>query len=169
MNMNDFTIQMENNAETIRQLMQGVSDEQARWKPDVESWSILEVINHLDDEEREDFRVRLAWIFNHPDQPWSPIDPEGWAIERQYNQRELKPSLANFLRARQESLLWLKTLSSPNWQAVYHAPFGQIRAGDMFASWLAHDLLHMRQLVELHWAYTTRLVQPYDVQYAGGW
>ena len=169
MNLNHFTTQMENNAETIRQLTEGISDEQARWKPDAGSWSILEVINHLDDEEREDFRVRLAWIFDHPNERWPPTDPEGWVIERQYNQRELKPSLANFLHARQESLAWLRTLSSANWQTVYHGTSRQITAGDMFASWLAHDLLHMRQLVELHWAYTTHLLQPYDVGYAGGW
>jgi hypothetical protein len=52
---------------------------------------------------------------------------------------------------------------------VAFAPFGQISAGDMFASWVAHDLLHIRQLVELHWAYTTRQLQPYNVEYAGGW
>jgi len=60
-------------------------------------------------------------------------------------------------------------LSSPDWEAVYEAPFGPIRAGDVFASWVAHDLLHMRQLVELHWVYTTHRLQPYKVDYAGQW
>jgi hypothetical protein len=39
----------------------------------------------------------------------------------------------------------------------------------MVASWVAHDVLHMRQLVELTWAWTTRLVAPYKVNYAGTW
>ena len=138
-------------------------------KPDPGSWSGLEVINHLYDEEREDFRVRLDYILHHPGQPWPGIDPQGWVSERQYNQREIKESLNNFLEARQESLAWLKTLKSPNWAAAYEAPFGKITAGDMFASWVAHDLLHMRQLVELHWAYTTMLLGPHNVDYAGSW
>jgi len=169
MNLEYFTAQMAINAETIRNLTQGVSDEQARWKPDPESWSILEVINHLADEEREDFRVGLDGILHHPNQSWPSIDPQGWVLERQYNQRDLEPSVTNFLRAREESLVWLKGLSSPNWQAVYNAPFGQITAGDVFASWVAHDLLHLRQLVELHQAYTVHLVHPHKVDYAGQW
>ena len=48
---------MQRNAQRIAALVAGVPDEQARWKPDAESWSILEVVNHLLDEEREDFRV----------------------------------------------------------------------------------------------------------------
>ena len=62
------------------------------------------------------------------------------------------------------------TLSAtPDWEADYDAPFGRIAAGDMFAAWVAHDLLHMRQLVELHWAYTMVKVDPYRVRYAGTW
>jgi hypothetical protein len=39
----------------------------------------------------------------------------------------------------------------------------------MFASWVAHDLLHMRQLVELHWAHTLTLANPHKVDFAGQW
>jgi len=169
MNLNYFTAQMANNAEAIRTLVQGVSDEQARWKPSPDCWSILEAVNHLYDEEIEDFRTHLDIVLHHPSQPWPRIDPEGWVTERQYNQREIGESLEDFLNARRESLVWLRGLSSPDWEATYDAPFGQITAGDLFASWVAHDLLQIRQLVELHWAYTTLLVSPHKVDYAGPW
>jgi hypothetical protein len=40
----------------------------------------------------------------------------------------------------------------------------------MMAAWVAHDILHQRQLVELQWAYMTRqVVTPYQVRYAGDW
>lgn len=169
MNLDLLTTQMADNARRIQSLIEGVSAEQARWKPTPDAWSVLEVVNHLYDEEKEDFRVRLDIILHHPDRPWPPIDPERWVTERQYNQRELEESLGGFLRARKESLEWLGGLSSPNWEAVYKAPFGQITAGAVFASWVAHDLLHMRQLLGLHWAYVGLLVNPYRVDYAGSW
>jgi hypothetical protein len=169
MDLDHFTAQMAQHAQTIRSLTRGVSDEQARWKPDPDSWSILEVINHLYDEEREDFRAHLDTILHHPDGPWSPINPQGWVTERQYNQRDLEGSVSNFLAERERSLVWLKGLAAPNWQSVYKAPFAEMTAGDMFAAWVAHDLLHMRQLVELHWGYTARSLQPYSVIYAGPW
>jgi len=160
---------MAHHAETLRNLTQGVSDEQARWKPDAQSWSVLEVINHLCDEERADFRVRLDGILHHPSEPWPGIDPAGWVTERHYNRRSLEESVADFVQAREESLTWLKGLSSPNWQTEYETSFGRITAGDMLASWLGHDLLHMRQLVELHWAYMVRMMHPHKMEYAGSW
>jgi hypothetical protein len=169
MNLDQLTIRMANNAQTIRHLTIEVAEDQARWRPDPDSWSILEVINHLCDEEREDFRVRLDIILHRPEQAWPGINPEGWVSERQYNRRDLEPSVTEFLRAREESLIWLKGLSDVDWQATYDAPFGRITAGDMFASWVAHDLLHLRQLVELHWAHTLQQVQPHQVDYAGTW
>lgn len=169
LNLDDLMTQMANHAETIRTLLQGISDEQARWKPDPEQWSILEVINHLGDEEIEDFRAHLDVILRGPTQPWSVIDPQGWVTQRWYNQRDLRESLARFLKVRQASLDWLSSLDSPDWEAKYEAPFGQLSAGDMLASWAAHDLLHMRQLIELHWACTTRQATPYSVNYAGLW
>jgi len=169
MNLDHFIAQMANNAASIRSFTQGVSNEQARWKPDADAWSILEVINHLYDEEREDFRLHLDCILHQPNQPWHAIDPQGWVSQRRYNERDLAPSVSNFLHEREQSLAWLKGLPAPNWQAEYTAPFGRITAGEMFAAWVAHDLLHLRQLVELHWAYTVRAVQPYGVRYAGEW
>ena len=92
-----------------------------------------------------------------------------WVTERRYNQRNLDQSVNNFLRERDESLDWLISLSAPNWQATYDTQFGQITAGVMSAAWMAHDLQNMRQLVELHWVYTARLVYPHRVDYAGSW
>jgi hypothetical protein len=156
-------------AEAVRSLVAGTSAEQARWKPAPESWSLLEVVNHLYDEEREDFRLRLDYCLNRPGEAWPPINPPGWVVQRQYNSRALEHSLRNFLDERQRSLTWLETLGSPNLEAVQTAPFGEIRTGDMLAAWVAHDLLHLRQLVELHWAWVLKEAAPFDVRYAGEW
>lgn len=169
MNLETLCTRLAHNAEAIRSLVQGVGAEQARWKPTPDDWSILEVINHLYDEEIEDFRAHLDHILHRSGQPWPRIDPAGWVTARRYNERELGQSLTGFLEARQESLDWLRNLENPDWAAMAEASFGPIRAGDMMAAWVAHDLLHQRQLVELMWAYTTRLVAPYEVRYAGDW
>ena len=48
-----------NSTEIIRALLANMSQDEARIKPTAEDWSILEVISHLYDEEREDFREHL--------------------------------------------------------------------------------------------------------------
>lgn len=170
MNFNNFTARLSKNVETIHSLARRVADEQARWKPAPEEWSLLEVINHLYDEEREDFRTRLDLLLHHPDRPWPGIDPQGWAVERRYNDRELKKSLNSFIQERQCSISWLEGLSLPDWEACYeHPTAGKISAGNLLACWLAHDFLHIRQLTELHWKYLSFLAKPYTLDYAGPW
>jgi hypothetical protein len=169
MDFSFFTRQLADNAARIDALIRGVSSQEATWKPDRDTWSILEVVNHLYDEEKEDFRIRLELILHHPEQPWPGIDPAGWVTERRYNERDLEKSLKGFLNERSASLDWLNKLENPNWNASYEAHFGSIRAGDIFASWVTHDHLHMRQLVELHRALTVHKAKPYKLEYAGEW
>lgn len=166
----DFVPLMAKHAEAIRALTEGVTTEQARSRPDEEDWSILEVINHLYDEEREDFRMRLDILLHRPTEPWPPIRPAEWVTERNYNARELAPSVENFLAERAKSIEWLKGLKAPNWDASATAPWGgEFRAGDMYASWVAHDVLHLRQLSELHYALVREAAGDYDTGYAGEW
>jgi hypothetical protein len=170
MNFAYLTSQLEHNALSIGQMIYGVTAEQARWRPGAASWSLLEVVNHLYDEERFDFRDRLDIILHRPEQAWPPINPQGWVTERHYNASDLQASLQNFLDERRRSLAWLRSLAAPDWETAAQAPWGKsMRAGDMLAAWAAHDLLHLRQLVELKWAYTTRQARPYQVRYAGEW
>ncbi len=156
------------NSDVFKYLFQTVSDEQARWKPGRDRWSILEVNNHLYDEEREDFRKRLELVLNNPEDPWPPIDPEGWVVQRKYNDQNLKRSLQNFFNEREKSLLWLDTLDLPDWQATYrHPEMGPMSAELILANWLAHDLFHIRQVSDLHFAYLTEGVKPVSLDYSG--
>jgi hypothetical protein len=170
MDIKNLIEQMERSADCIRAFVEGVSPEQAQWKPDPNTWSIQEAINHLADEEREDFRLRLEIILNHPQDPWPTLDQRGWETPRTYHETEAGLSMQEFLAERSASLEWLRSLSSPDWQAQYPAPWGgTITAGDMLAAWAAHDLLHLRQLLELNRAYLIRLAAPFKVDYAGPW
>ena len=89
--------------------------------------------------------------------------------ERRYNEQDLGVMLGKFLAERDQSLAWLRTLQNPNWEATYTTPWRTLTAGDMFTSWVTHDILHMRQLVELRYARVLTLTAPYDVAYAGSW
>jgi hypothetical protein len=157
------------NAGVFESLARVGADEQARWKPSPESWSILEVVNHLYDEERDDFRFRLDSLLHHPEKMWSPIDPPGWAVERKYNERELTESLERFLEERRKSVEWLKKLKEPRLENKYNHTQGVISAGDLLASWVAHDYLHIRQIARLHWQYLNLISHSYQTAYAGDW
>jgi len=155
------------NRDRVAALARGISEDHARWKPDDETWSILEVICHLADEEEFDFPVRLKMILEKSEKLWPAIDPASWVVERQYNQADLYETLNRYMNLRNESLAWLDVHENPDWDTVFEASFGEISAGDMFVSWVSHDLLHLRQLVNLQRKYLAEQVKPYNPDYSG--
>lgn len=164
-----FTSQLERNAHVFRLLVAGLGQEQERWKPTPDQWSILEVINHLADEDSEDFRARVDAILHRPDQGWAPIDPQAAITARAYNARSMDASLEHFVTERYRSVVWLRSLKSPNWDSTHTNPFGTFSARQMLGSWVAHDWLHVRQIARLQHAWVSQMIAPESVEYAGEW
>lgn len=157
-------------AEAIRALIAGIPDDDAQWKPSPEQWSIVEIVSHLRDEERDDFRARLERTLRAPEEEWDPIDPEGWARDRDYAGESLQASLNEFLLERDRSIAWLGSLETPDWSRTHtHPRLGSLSAGDLMVSWLAHDLLHIRQITRLLWGRLGTPSFPFTTAYAGSW
>jgi hypothetical protein len=151
----------------------GITTEDARWQPNESHWSILEILMHLCDEEIEDFRTRLRVtleIPKHGMKPWPPIDPEGWAVARVYNDADFDHAVARFVKERKDSIDWLRSLDDADWSVAYqHPKFGPIRAGDLLAAWAAHDLLHLRQIAKRLYQIAQRDAEGFSTRYAGEW
>jgi hypothetical protein len=168
MNHAHIIAHLQTHSDVFKSLFVNLSEEQTRWKPTPDRWSLLEVVNHLYDEEREDFRQRLRLVLNDPDAPWPAIDPEGWVTQRAYNQQNPEESLQKFLAERAASLTWLRELKSPDWRVNHHHPkMGPLSAELLLANWLAHDLFHIRQINALHFAYLCRQAAPVSLAYSG--
>lgn len=161
--------ELTNSTEMIRALLSGISQEEARRKPNPDSWSILEVVCHLHDEEVEDFRKHLNFILTRPAGEWHTIDPQGWVTARNYNQQDFEDMKEKFFAERKKSLEWLKGSSGSDWNIRFQSKFGEMSAGLMFASWIAHDNLHLRQLVELRRHRIEVITRPWSITYAGDW
>jgi hypothetical protein len=161
--------ELKNSMEIIHALLTGITQEESQVKPRPESWSILEVVCHLYDEEREDFREHLDFILYRQNEEWHPINPEGWVTERRYNEQDFTEIQHKFFAEREKSLRWLQGLQDPDWESIHTSQFGSMKAGDMFASWVAHDNLHIRQLVELRRMRIKHITKPYEIEYAGDW
>jgi len=161
--------ELQNSTDMIRALLSGMTHEDAQVKPAPASWSILEVVCHLYDEEREDFREHLDFILHRQNEEWHPIDPQAWVTKRNYNQQDFLEMQEKFFAERQKSLAWLRGISDSDWDITYTSEYGSVSAGEMFSCWVAHDNLHLRQLVELRRARIERMTKPYPIEYAGDW
>jgi len=146
-----------------------LDDEGWRWRPAEGEWSLLEVINHIADEEHYDFRTRIDLLVHHPDTEWPRLDPEGWAVEHRYYELDPQESLQRFVEERATSLAWLQDLGDVDWDATYAHRSGPLRAGDLVVSWLVHDDLHARQMLHIHHQRSLAIGAPYSAAYAGAW
>ena len=130
----------------FKNILEGLEKEAYLWKPNPEKWCALEVVCHLYDEEREDFRARVKLTLENPAMPANPIDPVGWVTARKYIEQDYNNVLQRFLLERDNSLAWLNDLKNAKWDNVYKHPLlGDISAEMFLSSWLAHDYLHIKQ------------------------
>jgi uncharacterized damage-inducible protein DinB len=148
-------------------LVDGLPDADWRWRPKEGGWSILEIVNHLADEEVFDFRARVQSTLEDSTRSWPAMDPEGWVTQRRYQEQDPADSLRRVLDERAKSLAWLRGLVAPDWEATYKHARGDLRAGDLLASWAAHDARHLTQIGKRLHGLAARDGEPYDVGYAG--
>ena len=149
-------------------LLEGLPLSDWRWRPPQGGWSLVEIVNHLVDEEVEDFRTRVQLMLEDPEKPWPPLDPEAIVTERKYQERDPLDSLRRFRDERARSVAWFAGALKAPWQSSrMHARAGRIHAGDLLASWLAHDARHLEQISKRLYALAIRDGHPYSVKYAG--
>ncbi len=157
------------NSTIFNSLFSDVQSELILWKPESTKWCLLEIICHLYDEEREDFRARIKHVFENPKAALPQIDPTGWVTSRNYIKLNYQETLNNFMIERKESINWLKSLKNSNWSAAYdHPKFGKMTAKMFLSNWLAHDYLHIRQILKLKFDYLKKLTDE-SLTYAGEW
>lgn len=157
------------NQGVFQRLLEGRTRAEQSWRPAPGKWSRLEIVCHLRDEEREDFRARVRHALAGDPAPPPPIDPVGWVLGRNYGEQDYEATLASLLAERQASLLWLRELEAPRWEsALQHPKLGPMSARFFLVNWLAHDALHLRQIVRYDYEQLQR-DSGEDTSYAGTW
>lgn len=166
----DFVVeQLSKNKLIFKELFKDESEELYLWKQTPEKWCLLEILCHLYDEECEDFRFRTKWVLERPNETPPPFNPIDWVTERNYIQQDYTVMLDKFLNERDESIKWLKSLKNPKWDNYYvHPKAGHLTAKHYLDNWLAHDYLHMRQIIKLKFDYLNHHSGE-RLDYAGIW
>lgn len=161
--------QLQANARVFDSLLRDLPEPLHHWKSAPGRWSLLDIICHLADEEREDFRVRIRHVRTHPGTPLPPVDPEGWVASRAYARQSYGDKLEEFLRERAQSVLWLSELSDEGWDlGVEHPSAGFMTAHDLLVNWLAHDYHHIRQINRVLYEHLQANTTS-NLTYAGDW
>ena len=161
--------ELSRNREVFRSLLTDTQPDEFSWKPRPDKWCLLEVVCHLYDEEREDFKARVKHCLENPEDELASIDPVGWVTARKYLEQNFEEKLDTFLSERGTSIKWLESFENPQWQnAIDHPKLGKMSAKQFLSNWLAHDFIHIRQIIKIRYAYLDEYGSD-SLKYAGNW
>ena len=140
--------QLEATPEILRGLMTGIDEEDARWKPAPDRFSIAEVLAHLSHSEGHCYRLRLD-RFMTEDRPELEPDDAQMHLDL-YRNADPEDEFDHFETQREDNLDYLRDLPVEAFERkAIHKSVGEITLNQMLHEWVLHDLGHIRQVAEL--------------------
>ena len=152
----------------LRGLMAELSEEDVRWKPAPDRFSVGEVLAHLCESEGHCYRLRLDRFLEEDRPEFEPDDAQLHLEE--YRQADPEDAFDHFEEQRETNVEFLRDLPPGAGDRVaLHKAAGQITMTNMLHEWAMHDLGHIRQVAELvrarkHFAGAGPLAEGYNLK-----
>ena len=132
----------------LRGLMAEISEEDARWKPASDRFSISEVLSHLSHSEGHCYRPRVERFLSE-EMPEFELDDAQMHLEV-YKNADPEEDFAHFEDQRETNVERLRGLpAEAGKRKARHLAAGEITLSQMLHEWALHDLGHIRQIAEL--------------------
>jgi uncharacterized damage-inducible protein DinB len=137
---------MERTVNDYAAAVKGVPDAKLSKRPDDKNWSAKEVVCHVRDTE-ESFMARFQTIMAMDEPKFLPVEPDRWAVERQYQRNDAQEALAAFKSRRDDTLRFFRGLKAEQWErGGIHATRGKMTLKDFVELMAWHDDNHLDQL-----------------------
>jgi hypothetical protein len=132
----------------LRGLTSEVSEQDARWKPARDRFSIAEVLSHLTHSEANCYRARVDRFLSEEMPEFEPDDAQMYL--EIYKNADPQEDLARFEDLRKGNIALLRGLKAEaGSRKAMHRSAGEITLSQMLHEWALHDLGHVRQIAEL--------------------
>lgn len=132
----------------LKATLKGIPRKRLVARPAPGKWSILEIVCHMRDMEREAYLARYRRILAE-DNPLLPdLDGDQTALERDYRAQKLAPVLKGWTAARRECLKLLKAVKAPQWARFgTHESAGRLSMEDfLLRQAVGNDAAHLSQI-----------------------
>lgn len=132
----------------LRGLMSELTDDDARWKPAPDRFSVAEVLAHLSHSEGHCYRMRLDRFLAETRPTFEPDDAQMYLDL--YRDADPEDAFNQFEEQRETNVAYLRGLpSEAGGRVAMHQEAGEITLNQMLHEWALHDLGHIRQVAEL--------------------
>lgn len=158
---------LEKNLSVINDQLNNREREEYFFKPDLQAWSMIQVLSHLVDEEQYDFRARLFSVIEDPKKQIPSFDPIKTLATKNFVDEEYNELLDQFMDERIKSVAMLRLVEKDKWDNAFdHPKVGPLSARFFLANWVAHDYIHIQQINRLAYQFLKQKTQ-IDLDYAG--
>lgn len=132
----------------LRAALKGVPKAVATWPPAPGKWSILEIVCHLRDMEREAYLERYRRILEETEPVLPDIEGEAYALEGDYRAQRLSEVLRDWARLRRECLRRLGGVKRDQWdRSGIHSTAGRLTLADLLRRHaVGNDEAHLGQI-----------------------
>lgn len=132
----------------LRGLMSEITDDDARWKPAPDRFSIAEVLAHLSHSEGHCYRARIDRFLAEELPEFEPDDAQ-MHLDL-YRNADPEKAFGDFEDQRESNIELLRGLATETGsRKAMHRAAGEITLAQMLHEWALHDLGHIRQVAEL--------------------
>ena len=142
----DILIQLAGQIERTVQLLQGLSPEQAAFRPTPTDWSVKEVVCHVSDTERI-FAYRALRIARGDTTPLAGFDQEPYVAAAEADARPLADVLAEFATVRASTLWLFRSLPAEAWRRRGVASDAPVSVRALAYIIAGHENHHVRSLI----------------------
>src|SRR5215472_1460965 len=134
----------------IEKIIWAANEDQLRWKPSMDRWSIGEVLAHLADVEVVGFRERVQQMLEQKNPALRAYDQNAAYQSGKYAGKA-REHLKQFCHERDRTLSWLRYVPiEAMGRTGEHEEAGKVTVGQVLNEWACHDLGHIRQIAELY-------------------
>jgi hypothetical protein len=134
--------------EILRCLMAELTEEDRRWKPTPDRFSVAEVLAHLSHCEGDLYRVRLDRFMAESRPEFKSDDGQNYLDL--YRNADPEEAFDHFEEQRENNIKFLRELpAGAGDRLALHYEYGEITLSQMLNEMALHDLGHIRQIAEL--------------------
>lgn len=132
----------------LKSALAGLPKKLLLWTPAPGKWSILEIVCHLRDMERDAYQARYERVLAEENPQLPDINGEAYALEFDYRAQKLSAVLRDWARLRKENLRLLKKLKADQWQRIgSHETAGPLTIEALLRRQaVGNDLAHLAQI-----------------------
>ncbi len=134
--------------QTLKASLKGLSKRVLLWTPAPGKWSILEILCHMRDMEREAYIERYTRILSEDEPKLPDLNGEALAILRAYRSQKAPEVVREWVALRRQTLQLLRKTGKAQWaRAGVHETAGRLTMEDLIRRHaVGNDEAHLRQI-----------------------